>query len=158
MIYIQKVPPFNLLLPKSKCNFCNSILTLPTRSMAVSKQCIQIPRGSSMIYSWSVSTKLRIWHVKPLFFLAKNPGIEQLKSYCSWHLFLPFGTFTDATASHDKSYLTETSRSQSLDMSITMEPCFPLVYLFVFLAISVSPSLSIICIRDPGKRPATGKR
>ncbi len=105
-----------------------------------------------MIYSWSVSTKLRIWHVKPLFSLAKLPGIEQLKSYCSWHLFLPFGTFTDATASHDKSHLTETtSRSQSLDMSITTEPCFPLVYLFVFLAISVSPSLSIISYMRPGK-------
>lgn len=53
---------------------------------------------------------------------------------------------------HDKSHRTETtSRSQSLDMSITTEPCFPLVYLSVFLTISVSPSLSIISDMRLGK-------
>lgn len=84
-----------------------------------------------------------------------------LKSYCSWHLFLPFATFTDAyrISHHDKSHLTETtSRSQNLDMSITMEPCFPLVYLIFFLlSLSLHPC-QLFLIRDPGKRPTTGKR
>lgn len=76
---------------------------------------------------------------KKLLLLASVPSF--------WHIHRCY-----RISHHDKSHLTETtSRSRSLDMSITMEPCFPRVYLFVFLAISVSPSLSIISDMRPGK-------
>ncbi len=47
-----------------------------------------------MIYSWSVSTKLRIWHVKPLFSLGKTPWHRTAKKLLLlasvpsfWHIY-----------------------------------------------------------------------
>lgn len=56
-----------------------------------------------MLYNWSLGTRLNMARqASPLFFgqkKKKKKGLEQLKSYCSWHLLLPFRTFTDATIS-----------------------------------------------------------
>ncbi len=113
-----------------------------------------------MIYSWSVSTKLRILHVRLLYSLAKNPGIEQLKSYRSWHLFLPFGTFTDATASPTMTITPNGNNRQIAKLrhvnyhGTLFSPCLSLCFL---LSLSLHP-VNYFWYETAGKRPTTGKR